>query len=168
MAIAGICTGAEERMTKNGKPFGILKVEDYEATHDFFVFGEEYVKHKPYFFEGQYLFIKGKIQPRQWAKDDNDVEFKIASIQLLSEVREKRTKRVIISLPNKTLTTELFEEIEAIIEQHQGNVPFRLMVQDDEHGVVNMNSRTKKVEVSNEFLEKLDSLYQIKYKISES
>jgi|10_taG_2_1085330.scaffolds.fasta_scaffold04406_3 DNA polymerase-3 subunit alpha len=168
LAIAGICTGAEERMTKNGKPFGILKVEDYEGSHDFFVFGEEYVKHKPYFLEGQYLFIKGKIQPKQWAKEDNDVEFKIASIQLLSEVREKRTKRVIISLTNKTLTTDLFEEIETIIEQHQGNVPFRLMVQDDEHGVVNMNSRTKKVEVSNEFLEKLDNLYQIKYKISES
>ena len=60
------------------------------------------------------------------------------------------------------------EEIEGIVEQHQGNVPFRLMVQDDEHGVVNMNSRSKKVEVSNEFLEKLESLYQINYKISES
>ncbi len=62
----------------------------------------------------------------------------------------------------------MLEEIETIIEQHQGNVPFRLMVQDDEHGVVNMNSRTKKVEVCNEFLDKLGSLYQISYKISES
>ena len=61
------------------------------------------MKHKPYFLEGQYLFVKGKIQPRQWAKDDNDVEFKIASIQLLSEVREKRTKRVIIFYSNKKI-----------------------------------------------------------------
>ena len=90
LAIAAICTGVQDRMTKKGKPFGVLTVEDYYSSNDFFVFGEDYIKLKPYFVHGQYLFIKGKAMPRKWSNDENELEFKISNIELLSELRETK------------------------------------------------------------------------------
>ena len=164
-SLAAICVGAEDRMTKNGKPYGILKLEDYYASKDLYVFGEDYIKFRPYFIQGQYLFVKGKVQQKQWAKEKTDVEFKISNIELLSELREKKAKSLVINISNKDVSEKLINEIHELINDFPGKFNFKFNVKDDENGIVSMSSRTKKIGLSNEFLAKLDTIFEVSYKV---
>ncbi len=166
LALACVCVGVQDRMTKTGKPFGILEVEDYHSSHEFFVFGDDYVKLKPYFIKEQFLFIKGKAMPRKWSKDPNELEFKITSIELLSELREKQVKQLTVNVHNRDVSNELIEKIEQLLLQHQGKCTFRINVKDDEEGVISLSSRTKQVDVSDELLENIKQIREVSYKLN--
>ena len=47
--IGGIVSGFAHRITKKGKPFGILTIEDYESTYSFYLFSDDYLKFKKVF-----------------------------------------------------------------------------------------------------------------------
>ena len=166
LSIAAICTGVQDRMTKKGKPFGVLSVEDYYASHEFFVFGEDYIKLKPYFIHGQYLFIKGKAMPRKWSKDENELEFKISNIELLSELREVKVKSITLNIENDKVTEELINKIKAILDIHQGRCQFSIQVQDKNEGVIKLNSRSKRVDLNDDFLHQIDQIEAISYKLN--
>ncbi len=166
LAIATICSGVQDRMTKKGKPFGVLSVEDYYASYDFFVFGEDYIKLKPYFVHGQYLFIKGKAMPRKWSKDENELEFKISSIELLSELRESKVKGITINVENEKVTEELINNIKAILEIHQGKCEFSIQVKDKEEGIIKLSSRSKRVDLNDDFLQQMNQMEEITYKLT--
>lgn len=166
LSIAAICTGVQDRMTKKGKPFGVLSVEDYYASHDFFVFGEDYIKLKPYFVHGQYLFIKGKASSRKWAKDENELEFKISSIELLSELRDAKVKSITINIENKNVTEELINNISALLDIHQGKCSFSIQIKDKEEGIIKLNSRSKRVDLTDDFLQQMDQIEAITYKLN--
>jgi len=166
LSLATICTDTQSRMTKKGNPFGILQVEDYHSSYEFFVFGEDYIKLKPYFIQGQYLFIKGRVQQKKWAKDVNDLEFKINSIELLSELRDKMAKDIVLNIESKNVTDDLIEEIIELIDNHQGNLNFKMQLMDQEEGVIGLTSRSKKVNLSNEFIDAIEKMNDVTYKIN--
>ncbi len=166
MAMATICTGVQDRLTKKGKPFGILEVEDFQGAHSFFVFGEDYIKLKPYFIQGQYLFIKGKVQPRPWSKDVDDVEFKINSIELLSELREKQVKSITLNVESHTVTDEFINQITELLNNHEGKCDFSIQVKDKQEGIVKLQSRTKRIDLNDTFLAGLDTLKDVTYKLN--
>jgi len=166
LAIPAICTGVQDRMTKKGKPFGVLSVEDYYGSHDFFVFGEDYIRLKPYFIHGQYLFIKGKAQSRKWSKDENELEFKISTIELLSELRDAKVKSITVSIENEKITEELINNIKALLDIHQGKCEFSMQVKDKEEGVIKLNSRSKRVDLNDDFLQQMDQIENITYKLN--
>ena len=49
---AGIVTNVEHKISKNGKPYGNITIEDFTESYDFIFFSEEYVKFKNFFEEG--------------------------------------------------------------------------------------------------------------------
>lgn len=63
--IGGIIAAANHRVSKNGKPFGILVIEDYSDSFEMMVFGEDYVKFKGYLQEGYF------VQIRDWFRKDS-------------------------------------------------------------------------------------------------
>ncbi|MCB0402273.1 MAG: DNA polymerase III subunit alpha [Flavobacteriales bacterium] len=166
LALACICTGAQDKMTKNGKPFGILQVEDYNSSYEFFVFGEDYIKLKPYFIKEQFLFIKGKAMQRKWSDDPNDLEFKISNIELLSELRENKVHSITVNIHNQDVSGALIEKIEQLLEQHQGKCDFKINVKDDEEGVICLSSRSKRVNVSDELLNSIKEIREVSYKLN--
>ena len=85
--IGGIISNVEHRISKNGKPYGIIKLEDYEDNDQFYFFGDDYIKWKNYLEKEFMIILSGKLQPR-W-NDPNQNEFKPYDIKLLSELRKK-------------------------------------------------------------------------------
>ena len=166
LSIPVICTGIQDRMTKKGNPFGVLEVEDYYAAHSFFVFGEDYVKLKPYFLQGQFLFIKGKATTKKWSKDEDDLEFKILNIELLSELRDTKVKGITLSIDSRDISEEFINNIYAILDEHQGKCAFNIQIKDDENRIIKLNSRTKRVTVSDEFIAQMDNIKEITYKLN--
>ncbi|PJA08055.1 MAG: DNA polymerase III subunit alpha [Flavobacteriales bacterium CG_4_10_14_0_2_um_filter_32_8] len=165
LALATICTGVQDKMTKTGKPYGILTVEDYQASHEFFVFSEEYIKLKPYFIQGQYLFITGSVQPKKWSKDIDDIEFKISSIELLAELRDKKVKTLTVNMETKDITEELIEKIYTLLDQHQGKCEFSIQIKDEEEGIIRLSSRSKRINISDQFLQNINEIKEITYQL---
>jgi DNA polymerase-3 subunit alpha len=166
LAIPVICTEVQDRMTKKGNPFGVLMVEDYYASHSFFVFGEDYVKLKPYFLPGQFLFIKGKATTKKWSKDEDDLEFKILNIELLSELREKKVTGITLSIETRDVNKDFIKSINEILKQHEGKCSFSVNVRDEKEGIVKLSSRSNKVDMNDEFLACLDNMPEISYKLN--
>ena len=166
LSIPVICSGVQDRMTKKGNPFGILEVEDYYASHSFYVFGEDYVKLKPYFLHGQFLFIKGKATTKKWSKDEDDLEFKILNIELLSELRDTRVKGITLNIDSKDVSKAFIEKIYDTLDLHQGKCAFNIQIRDNENGIIKLNSRTKRVTVNDDFIALLDDMPEITYKLN--
>ena len=106
LVLGGIVTGVREGYTKNGKPYGVAKVEDYSGVAEFAFFGNEWVEKKNFFCEGMFLFMHGKCQPRQWKQDEWEV--KINTIELLPEVKDRVIERLPVTAPLSAVDDEMF------------------------------------------------------------
>jgi len=165
LALAGMVNAVEHRTTKNGKPFGSFELEDFNNVHKFFLFSEEYLKMKHFLLPGSFLFVKGKVAERQWSKN-NELEFKIGSMELLSDLREKRTKKVVIELRLDAIDESLFENLNEILNKKRNgsscSVEFRVM--DPMRKLsVRMQSRSMKIDISNDTISQLDRIKGVKY-----
>lgn len=116
--LAGSVATFAHRTTKNGKPFGTLTMEDYQGTFTFFLFGDDYVKFKEYFMPGWFLFITGTVASKRWA--EHELEFKINSISLLSEIRGKMVKGLRVHIDLGDLTLDLMEKLQSVTEKYKG------------------------------------------------
>ena len=120
----------------------------------------------PYFLQGQFLFIKGKSTTKKWSKDEDDLEFKILTIELLSELRDKSVKGITLNITTENVTQELIDTISDIVDLHEGKCDFSVQIKDNEEGVIKLLSRTKRVDLNDEFLDQLNKIEEISYKLN--
>jgi DNA polymerase-3 subunit alpha len=163
--LAGSVSSFAHRTTKNGKPFGTLTMEDYNGGFTFFLFGDDYVKFKQYFMTGWYLFITGAAAARKWS-DTNELEFKINSIMLLSEVRGKMVKGIRVNIDLDDLTLEMMEKLQAITEKHKGDAKLFFDVIDRKENIaLELFSKKFSIDPSAEMIKDLKEIPEIIYKI---
>jgi DNA polymerase-3 subunit alpha len=101
-----------------------------------------------------------------WSQDEDDLEFKILNIELLSELRETKVKGITLNIESKDVSASFIKKICAILEDHQGKCAFNIQIRDQENGIIKLNSRTKRVTVNDDFIALLDSLPEITYKLN--
>lgn len=152
----GMITAVNHRVGKTGKPFGNLTVEDYDDSAEFMLFGEDYVKYKLYMTPGYFVFIRGKVQT-SWRSPDS-MEFKITSMQLLSEVRDKLLKNITITLSLSDISDEFVAKLTGVLDENakktKGTCSVKFHVVDpDANLAIDMPSRRLKVSPDNELLE---------------
>ncbi|MCB0761706.1 MAG: DNA polymerase III subunit alpha [Flavobacteriales bacterium] len=164
LSVAGMVTEAAHRFTKNNKPFGVIHLEDYDDNARFFLFGDEYLKFKDYLVEGWFLFLKGRVQTKRFAKDPSELEFKINQVELLADVRERFAKHLRISLNLNDINDDLTESMWDVLNKHRGNCKVRIQVANVDTSL-EMPATNIKVELSNDLIKALDELPQLEYKI---
>jgi len=164
MRFAGIVSEANHRMTKNGKPFGVLTMEDYQDSNSFFIFGDEYVKFREYLVEGWFLFVQGKVQQRKWSKDPNEVEFKINSIELLTDIKERMAKHLNLKVSLMDINESFTDKINSLFEKHPGKCRVKFQVKNLETRIT-MPSKNVKVELSKELISELESMSEVEYEV---
>jgi DNA polymerase-3 subunit alpha len=162
VSIGGIVTSAVERMSKNGSPFMIFKMEDYRGSMEMLLGGEDYIRFKNYLQPGQFLYIKGKVQHR-WKQEDN-FEFKISGIQLLPEIREKMCKKIRINLTLDQIDAQFIHLLKDTFAHHPGSCAVNMTVVDPEtHVEVEMLSRGYRVAPTNELFKMLSGFHGVKF-----
>ena len=102
LVVGGLVVISAQRMTKTGKPFGTIVFEDYNDSCELALFGEDFVKFKQFMTDGYFLQIRGRVGER--FRKEGDWEFKITSIALLSDLREKLAKSITIQFQFRELT----------------------------------------------------------------
>lgn len=165
LRLAGSVSSFAHRTTKNGKPFGTLTMEDYHGSYTFFIFGDDYVKFKQYFMTGWFLFLTGKVEQKKWG-NENEVEFKIISISLLSEVRGKMIKGLKVNINLDDLTYDLMEKLEAITSKHKGDAKLYIEVLDQKENItLELFSKKYTIDPSADMIKELNQLPEVVYKV---
>lgn len=162
LVVGGLVVIAAQRMTKTGKPFGTIVFEDYDDTCELALFGDDFIKFKQFLTDGYFLQIRGRVGER--FRKEGDWEFKITSINLLSELRDKLAKSVTIQVPIEKITDDFMSKIHAILEENKANTDHQncqllFDVYDREQNVnVKLPSKSLKINPNNNFLEQLTAL----------
>ena len=169
MSIGGMISDVNHRISKNGKPFASFVVEDYNDSFEFVLFGSDYDKFKLNIEKGYFVHIKGKVQPR--FNQSDLLEFKISFIQHLSDVRDNQMKNITVSIPLTEVTDELVERILGVVNENAkrnpGKCALRFMIVDKEDNLnVEMASRKIKVYPDNIFLDALNRMPEINYRVN--
>lgn len=165
ITVAGIVTEVAHRVTKNGKPFGILTIEGYDDSHTFYLFSDDYIRFKEFMVDGWFLFLKGVVVTKQWG--DQRPEFKINSIQLLSEIREKLSKSILVNIKPKFISLDMVNQIEEILEQHPGKCSFKVnLIEESENITVDLLSRKFMVSPNDELLNSLKDIPELECKVT--
>jgi DNA polymerase-3 subunit alpha len=154
ICIGGLVANVQHKMTKTGKPFGTFVLEDYNESYEFALFGDDYVKFRNMLVDGYFLHIKGNIEEKFRQKDNWDL--RIATISLLSEMRDKLTKSLTVFLELNSLNDQLLANIQEAIETNNQKYPMknctlRFKIRD-ESMLVEMPSKTYKVNPSDDLM----------------
>ncbi|MCG3167711.1 MAG: DNA polymerase III subunit alpha [Bacteroidia bacterium] len=152
----GMVTAVNHRVGKTGNPFGNITVEDYGDSSEFMLFGEDYLKYKLYMTPGYFVYIRGKVQ-KSWRNPDA-VEFKITSMQLLSEVRDKLIKSITINISLSDISDQFIAKLTSLLDENakkaKGTCSVKFHVVDPDANLsIDMPSRRLKVSPDNELLE---------------
>ena len=163
LSFAGVVTDVEHKQTKSGKPFGILYLEDYKGSYSFYLFGDDYISFKSYFTIGWLLQVSGQIKKRFY---DENLEFKISSIILLSELIDNEIRDLNLRVSIDDINDDLVNQLVDILSNNKGkhSLVFNLIDYSNKYDV-NLLSRKIKVKIDKEFVEKINNLSKIKLSI---
>lgn len=163
LRMAGIITDAAHRTTKHGNPFGTFDIEDYSDSERIFIFGEDYMRFKHMLAVGTFVFLGGRVQRKKYG---DGLEFKVSSMELLSELREKKARTLLLSVESSDLTDNKIDELYELISENSGNCALKFIVKDHKtNAELRMPSRSIKVSVDNDFIKKVDELEVFEYTV---
>lgn len=168
ISLGCIINNVEHRVAKNGNPFGTFEMEDYDGSFKQFLFKDDYLKFKHYLVNGNFVHIRGRIDKKRWG--DMEPMFVITSIELLSEIRDKLSKSITLTIPLRTLSNQFVDNLTEILEtdesEEKGNCKLKVIVTDEEKTTVNLFSRKVKLKITNQLLAKFGEMDGVSYKLN--
>ena len=165
VTIAGMVTETKSGIGKNGKPYNTFMLQDYTDSYKFAVFDKDCVEFSKFFVTGYFLLVKGRVQKRRM--NDNELEFKIKNINLLSSVRDELIKSVTIKVKAADITNELINQLSQLIKTNPGETELRFLFMDAESKIsLPMFSRNIRVRLNNDFVAFLDDHPSLEYKVN--
>ncbi len=165
VTIGGLVSGVREGITRTGKPFMIIRIEDFTGSGEIPLFGDDYINFGKYGRPGLYVYIKGRVQGRRY--DENQMEFKILSIQLLPDVKDKLIEKITITLPLHDMNSQMVEELSTLTKNNPGNSLLYFQVVDGERNMkVDLFSRNFKIDVRQELIDYLIENDSLVFKVN--
>lgn len=158
-SLAGIVTEAKHLTTRNDKPFGLLKMEDYRGSFTFRLFGEDYLRHKPFLEKDMLLLLRGRVRrfgPR-YDGDQERLEVQIDSIHLLQDVLEQNARGIRIRMNLEQIQDEAINKLDELISRFPGSKPLEFCIFENGNGKVNLDYASgRKVNLERDFLQELE------------
>jgi DNA polymerase-3 subunit alpha len=165
VVVAGMVTDTKNGIGKNGKPYGSFTLQDYSDSFRFIMFDKDYIENSKFFITGYYLLVKGRVQRRKYKEDE--LEFRIKTINLLSSVKDELIKSVTLKIDPENINIVMINELRELIHENKGETELKFLFLDiDDKISLPMFSRTFRVRLNNEFISYLDDHPGIDYKVN--
>ncbi|HLN20387.1 MAG TPA: DNA polymerase III subunit alpha [Bacteroidales bacterium] len=165
VTVAGMVTESRNGIGKNGKPYGSMTLQDYTDSFRFMLFDKDFVDNSKFFTLGYYLLIKGRVQKRRFKEDE--LEFKIKSISLLSSVKDELIKTVTLKINPEYIDHELINGLREQLQKNKGDTELKFLFFDEEDKIsVSMFSRTYRIRLNNELVAWLEDHPSIDFKVN--
>jgi DNA polymerase-3 subunit alpha len=173
VALAGLITSVETKISRNGKPFAKVNVEDFSGIYEFAFFGKDYENFMNYLQEHTAIYIEGEICEKYFLKPEEitagkkaPYTFKAKKISLLGNVAEDRLTGFAIEMLANDITPELRHRLVHLVKESKGNIPLSMIVFDPvTNYIVEFISRKYHITVSADFILQLNEL-GLKYRVS--
>ena len=164
-SFGGMVTGVRIGQTRNGNPFGIVKMEDFEGTGEVALFGKSWLEVRNYFMEGTPLFVRAKMVPRRF--DEKVYDIQILSVDLLNDVKDTMIHKLTIDVQLDKITDLMVEELADILAENQGSAELCFNVRGINNLHVNMVSRKFHIKVDKPVINFLsDHADELEYKVN--
>ena len=173
VALAGLVTSVETKISRNGKPFAKVNVEDFSGIYEFAFFGKDYENFMNYLHEHTAIYIEGEICEKYFLKPEEitagkkaPYTFKAKKISLLGNVAEDRLTGFAIEMQANDITPDLRHKLVHLVKESKGNIPLSMIVFDPvTNYIVEFISRKYHITVSADFILQLNEL-GLKYRVS--
>ncbi|MGB4291250.1 MAG: DNA polymerase III subunit alpha [Bacteroidales bacterium] len=165
VAVAGMVTETRNGISKNNKPYASFTLQDYTDSFRFVLFDKDCVEFSKYLVNGYFLLVKGKVQRRKYA--ENELDFRVKLITLLSSVKDELIKSVTIKVKAPDVDNELINQLTKMIKANPGETELRFLFIDPESKIsLPMFSRTIKVRLNNDFITFLEDHPALDFKVN--
>ena len=173
VALAGLVTSVETKISRNGKPFAKVNVEDFSGIYEFAFFGKDYENFMNYLQEHTAIYIEGEICEKYFLKPEEiaagkkaPYTFKAKKISLLGNVAEDRLTGFAIEMLANDITPDLRHKLVHLVKEYSGKIPLSMIVFDPvTNYIVEFISRKYHITVSADFILQLNEL-GLKYRVS--
>jgi DNA polymerase-3 subunit alpha len=166
LRIAGIVSKTQTRTSKTGNPFALFTLEDFDGTIDLALFGKDYFTYKN-FIETQaaMLYITGEMKPSY--RNPQEMEFKIKSIELLSDIKEKLAKNLVIHLDSKAISPRVIDDLKKVFESSPGKTPVKIKITENTEDItLNVYSKKFLISPTNELFLRLREMEEVKARLN--
>jgi len=169
LTFGGVVTDVQHRVSKQGKGWALFTIEDYVESHEFRIFGEEYLKYRHFLMISNFVYVKAFVR-EGWVNRDtgkkSDPRIQFNSFQLLHDVMDTYAKKLSIQLNIEDLNENKINSIKELLHMHEGSNTLNFLIYDTKEKLkLNMSSRKQKVKISQELLNELKDL-NLHYKLN--
>ena len=169
ITFGGVVTDVQHRVSRQGKGWASFTIEDYTNSHEFRIFGEEYLKFRHFLMINNFVYVRAFVR-EGWTNRETgkkgEPRLQFNNFQLLHDVMDAYAKKLSIQLNIKGLTEQKILELQDLLKMHKGKHNLNFVVYDDDEELkVELKSRKQKVQISQELLNELQN-QDIFYKLN--
>lgn len=165
LMLGGIVSTVREGQTKNGKPFGRVRIEDYQGNGELALFGNDWATWRGYLLPGNAVFIQGNVRPRRY--NEEILDFQISSVRFLADVADTLIRSVTINMRLDETDESTATELVTLLRQKHGKADLFVNLIDAEAGRnVRVLARQAKVKLDAALVSFIDDTQGLSYTIN--
>lgn len=131
----GVVTDASTGISKRGSTFGIMNISDFDGSYSLRLYDDDYMKFKPYFEKGLFLYCSGIVEQRSFKRPDGMLEkrpprLRVTGITMLNAVMDKMTSVLRFNVCLDDISEAFCKKIEELGTKHKGNASLECVVID--------------------------------------
>ncbi|MFI3297405.1 MAG: DNA polymerase III subunit alpha, partial [bacterium] len=163
--MAGIIVDEFKGTTRTNNPFGKFKLEDYDGTYEFALFGDDYIKFNNFFQKDLFVIVRGKIQARDadWkfkkpGQENKELVTKITAIELLnSESVKTLCKKITITLQINKIDQVFNTNFTSLISLNKGDSELIINIKDPEIRCnIKLAAKKYSVDINSKLIDELE------------
>jgi len=142
LSFGGIISNVQHRVTKNNKGWATFMLEGYDESHEFKIYGEEYLKFRHFLINSNFAHIKLMVR-EGWTNQEGkkgEPRLQFIGISQLQDVLETAAKKLTIMLNVAELQEQLVASLHQLLNVNRGDNPITFEVME-------LNKITKQVAV---------------------
>ncbi|MEN1786050.1 MAG: DNA polymerase III subunit alpha, partial [Bacteroidota bacterium] len=169
LTFAGVITDVQHRVSKNGRGWGLFTLEDYTDTHEFRIFGEEYLKFRHFLMINSFVHLKVYVR-EGWVNRDTgkkgEARLQFNEFKQLQDVMDAYAKKLTIKLNVAALHEKRIQALQETLSAHKGSHPLNFVIYEMEEEIkLNLSSRKQQVNISSDLLASLEN-QEVHYKLN--
>jgi DNA polymerase-3 subunit alpha len=143
LSFGGIISNVQHRVTKNNKGWATFMLEGYDESHEFKIYGEEYLKFRHFLIPSNFAYIKVMVR-EGWTNQEGkkgDPRLQFIGISQLQDVLTTFAKKLIIQFNVADLQEQVIANLHQLFNVNRGDNPITFEVME-------LNKVTKQVAVT--------------------
>ena len=165
VTFGGMVTAVRTGFTKKGSAYGVVSIEDYYGAGELALFGEDWGNHNSKFIIGSSVYVEARLSQKY--PGSTFVDFGIASVQYMQDVKERNLRSLTISVDPTAISDDTVHNLATIIADNPGSTELYFLVrQTDGRGELSLRYSKGGVNIVNDLVMFIESDPALAYSVN--